>query len=153
MIETDTCLKILNDSYSKAISQITKPFINDAVILQRVEIVAFCLKNRAGVRALLAGALAKVYQPKFDIRKPYTDIGGRAQKGCFSGRAFDERYIQTLTSRPYLADAQILHPFAPQVHRWTADVEIGRHHLVLLAGSGGQDNPATQRHLLGSAVG
>jgi DNA adenine methylase len=101
MTETDICLKILNDSYSRAISQITKSFISDAVILQRVETVTLCLRNRAGIRALLAGALAKVYQPKFDIRKPYTDIAGRRQKGCFSGRAFDERYIQTMTVRPY----------------------------------------------------
>ncbi len=101
MTETDTCLKILNDAYSRAASQITKSFINDAVILQRVEMVALCLRNRAGVRALLAGALAKVYQPKLDIRKPYTDIAGRARKGCFSGRAFDEHYIQTLTAKPY----------------------------------------------------
>ena len=69
MTETDTCLKILNDSFSRANSQITKSFINDAVILQRVEMVALCLRNRTGVRALLAGALAKVYQPKLDIRK------------------------------------------------------------------------------------
>jgi DNA adenine methylase len=101
MTETETCLKILSDSYSRAISQIAKSFISDAVTLQRVEAVALCLRNRAGVRALLAGALAKVCQPKFDIRKPYTDIAVRAQKGCFSGRAFDERYIQTLTAKPY----------------------------------------------------
>jgi len=101
MTETDTCLKILNDAYSRAASQITKSFINDAVILQRVELVALCLRNRAGVRALLAGALAKVYQPKLDIRKPYTDIAGRARNGSFSGRAFDEHYIQTLTAKPY----------------------------------------------------
>jgi DNA adenine methylase len=101
MTETDTCLKILSDSYSRAISQITKPFIIDSVILQRVELVALCLRNRAGVRALLAGSLAKVYQPKYDIRKPYTDMVGGTRKGCFSGRAFDERYIQTLTAKPY----------------------------------------------------
>jgi len=101
MTETDTCLRILSDSYSRAISRITKPFINDAAILQCVEVVALCLRNRAGVRALLAGALAKVYQPKFDIRKPYTDISGRNQRGCFSGRAFDERYIQTLGAKPF----------------------------------------------------
>ena len=64
------------------------------------------------------------------------------------------RFASTSGSNlPYLADAQSLHPFAPQVHRWTADVEIGRHDLVLLASSGAQDNPATERHLLGSAVG
>ena len=101
MTETDTCLKILSDSYSRAISQITKPFISDAIILKRVETVALCLRNRAGVRALLAGALAKAYQPKFDIRKPYTDIVGGSSKGCFSGRGHGSFPVrQPLTPSP-----------------------------------------------------
>jgi DNA adenine methylase len=101
MAEMDICSKILDDSYKRALAQLTKPFINNAKILRRVETVALCLKNRAGVRALLAGVLAKVHQPKFDIRKPYTDITGQTGDDSFSGRAYDERYIQNLTARPY----------------------------------------------------
>jgi hypothetical protein len=101
MAEMDTCSKILDDSHKRAMAQLTKPFINDAEILRHVETVALCLKNRAGVRALLAGALAKVHQPKYDIRKPYTDIAGETGDDCFSGRVYDERYIQNLTAKPY----------------------------------------------------
>jgi hypothetical protein len=54
---------------------------------------------------------------------------------------------------PYLTDAQFLHALAPQVHGRAADFETGRHDLVLLACPGGQDNAATERHLLRSAVG
>src|ERR1035441_1404548 len=51
------------------------------------------------------------------------------------------------------ADAQIPYPFAPQVHGGAADSEICSNHLVRLASAGGQDNPAAECHLLGSAVG
>ncbi len=102
MTATDPCLKILSDSYKRALASLTKAFIADAAILKRVEVVALCLRNRAGVRALLAGALAKVHQPKFDIRKPYTDIAGEDGDDCFSGRVYDENYIQLLVDKPYL---------------------------------------------------
>ena len=54
---------------------------------------------------------------------------------------------------PNLADPQIPHSFAPQVHRGPADLEAGCHRLILFAGQGPQDDPATKLHLLGSAVG
>lgn len=38
----------------------------------------------------MACLLAKLSNPSFDIRKPYTEIGG---KGVYSGRHFDETYI------------------------------------------------------------
>lgn len=48
------------------------------------------LQNRAGVRVLLASALAKISDPKIDIRKPYTEIG---EPDAYSGRTYDERYV------------------------------------------------------------
>lgn len=39
----------------------------------------------------MACLLAKMEQPKIDIRKPYTEIG---TKDAFSGRTYDEAYIQ-----------------------------------------------------------
>ena len=64
--------------------------ISDPEIVARVEIVARNLQNRAGVRLVLACALAKVDQPTVDIRKPYTEIGGA---DSFSGRTYDEQYL------------------------------------------------------------
>lgn len=97
----DGCSKILNDSYQRALKQLEKPFITDAKILKRVDTVALCLRNRAGVRAILACALAKIENPKFDIRKPYTDIDGDAGRDNYSGRVYDERYVEVLKSKPY----------------------------------------------------
>ena len=98
---TDRFSKILGNSYKRANAQLGKSFVAGAVIRNRIEVVALCLKNRAGVRALLAGLLAKVYDPKVDIRKPYTDIAGDSGNDRYSGRFYDERYIQKLTAKPY----------------------------------------------------
>jgi len=98
---TDNFSKILDNSYRRAGAQLGKSFVAGADIRNRVESVALCLKNRAGVRALLAGLLAKVHDPKVDIRKPYTDITGDSGNDRYSGRVYDERYIQKLTTKPY----------------------------------------------------
>lgn len=46
--------------------------------------------NRAGVRLLMACALAKAVNPAIDIRKPYRELGGN---DSYSGRSYDETYI------------------------------------------------------------
>ncbi|MHB8753791.1 MAG: hypothetical protein ACYC92_02370 [Candidatus Acidiferrales bacterium] len=97
----DGCSKILNDSYHRALKRQTKPFITDSKFLKRIETVALCLKNRAGVRALLACSLAKIDNPRFDIRKPYTDITGDDRKDNYSGRMYDESYVEDLKTKPY----------------------------------------------------
>ena len=73
----DDCFKILDESYARASKHLEKPFIADAGMQAKIEAVALCLKNRAGVRALLAGLLAKLHTPSVDIRKPFTDITGQ----------------------------------------------------------------------------
>ncbi|HEV2493247.1 MAG TPA: DNA methyltransferase [Terriglobia bacterium] len=98
---TDGYLKILDESYARAHKRLSKPFVTDGKISKRIETVAICLKNRAGVRALLACALAKIDNPKVDIRKPYTDIAGDDGSDSYSGRAYDESYISTLGGKPY----------------------------------------------------
>lgn len=98
---TDAFSNILRDSYKRAGARLTKSFVSDPRIRNRIESVTLCLKNRAGVRALLAGLLAKVYDTKVDIRKPYTDIVGESGDDSYSGRFYDERYIQKLTTKPY----------------------------------------------------
>ena len=47
--------------------------------------------NRSGTRFLIATLLAKVHNPKVDIRKPYTAIG---DDDAYSGRTYDETYVQ-----------------------------------------------------------
>lgn len=67
-----------------------QPLVNNEQITARVEYVARNLKNRAGVRLLMACLLAKLHRPEVDVRKPYTEIG---DPDAFSGRTYDERYI------------------------------------------------------------
>ncbi|NJL93005.1 MAG: hypothetical protein HC915_04435 [Anaerolineae bacterium] len=58
--------------------------------VDRVALVRQHPTNRAGARLLLACALAKTPRPELDIRKPYTEIGGR---DSYSGRSYDEDCI------------------------------------------------------------
>ena len=97
----DNFSKILEESYKRALKRGDKPFIAARDIRQRIEAVALCPRNRAGVRALLAGLLAKMHSPAVDIRKPYTDITGENGDDCYSGRLYDERYVQRLVDPPY----------------------------------------------------
>ncbi len=97
----DICFKILEDSYRRAVQRSTKSLIADRGARDRIDAVALCLKNRAGVRALLAGLLAKIHLPNIDIRKPYTEIMGDDGADRYSGRWYDEQYIQRLTGLPY----------------------------------------------------
>jgi hypothetical protein len=64
--------------------------VEDAEVRERVEYVARNLRNRAGVRLLMACLLAKLHRPEIDVGKPYTEIG---EPDAFSGRTYDERYI------------------------------------------------------------
>jgi DNA adenine methylase len=98
---TKTFSDIIDASYKRAGARSGKSFIANKDIRNRVESVALCLKNRAGVRALLAGLLAKVHNPNVDIRKPYADIAGESGGDRYSGRFYDENYIQKLTAKPY----------------------------------------------------
>ena len=64
--------------------------IADNAIREKVEYVALCTSNRAGVRLLMSCMLGKLHHPRVDPRNPYTEIGG---DNSFSGRSYDERYL------------------------------------------------------------
>jgi DNA adenine methylase len=81
---------ILDVALRRAAKHVGKSFIKDEKIVHKVQNVAGNLKNRAGVRWLLASLLAKTHKPSVDIRKPCTEIGG---EDCYSGRSYDEHYI------------------------------------------------------------
>ncbi len=59
-------------------------------MMSRVENVCRNRFNRAPARFLLACLLAKIHNPRVDIRKPYTEIGS---VDSYSGRTYDEAYI------------------------------------------------------------
>ena len=82
--------QILEQAFSRASKNFSKPLVRDKRIREQVEYVCRCLRNRAGVRLLMACLLAKVHRPKVDPRKPYTEIGA---PDAFSGRSYDEAYL------------------------------------------------------------
>jgi len=82
--------QILNRALARASANLSKPLVKDKGVRERTEYVCRCLRNRAGVRLLMACLLAKIDRPEVDPRKPYTEIGDR---GAFSGRHYDEAYI------------------------------------------------------------
>lgn len=89
-------INILEHSYKIAVKHLKRPFLKDKETLEKVEFISRNIQNRAGVRLLLANLLAKIHNPKLDIRKPYTEIGTR---DSFSGRHYDEAYISGFISK------------------------------------------------------
>src|SRR3990170_3679172 len=82
---------LLEEFYVTVTSNTDKPFVSDEGIRNKIEFICRCITNKAPIRFLMSCLLAKVDNPKVDIRKPYTEIGG---KGTYSGRAYDEQYIE-----------------------------------------------------------
>ncbi len=82
---------LLEKFYQEARANPDENFIGDANLRAKIESVCRCLTNKAPIRFLMACLLGKLDNPKVDIRKPYTEIGG---KGTYSGRAYDEQFIE-----------------------------------------------------------
>lgn len=84
-----TPASILDLAYQRASSSLDKTLVSDSGIEADVEVVCRS-SNLAGTRFLMACSVAKLSNPSFDIRKPYTEIGG---EGIYSGRHYDETYV------------------------------------------------------------
>src|SRR4030043_853894 len=82
---------ILEEFYKEVRSNQDKTFIDNVELRSRIEFICRCITNRAPIRFLMACLLGKLDDPKVDVRKPYTEIGG---KGTYSGRAYDEQYVE-----------------------------------------------------------
>lgn len=82
--------QILQDACRTALANLDEPWVTNNESSERVTYVGRNLKNRAGVRLLMACLLAKLHKPEVDVRKPYTEIG---DADAFSGRTYDERYL------------------------------------------------------------
>lgn len=92
MSKDDGLMDILEKECSR-ISTISAPFIKDEIILDKVQYICRFLHNRAPVRFLLSCIAGKISNPQVDIRRPYTEI---RLEGTFSGRYYDEKFIQVL---------------------------------------------------------
>lgn len=97
---TDNCLEILEGAFREAESRLPEPFIKPSEIGEQIAYVALCPSNRAGVRFLLAATLAKIDQPKIDIRKPFIQAYSEdAKADAYTGRTYDEQYIFDFITR------------------------------------------------------
>ncbi len=133
--------EILDMSFEVASQDLDSPLVEDEEIQERIEYVCRCQANRAGVRVLLAGALAKTHDRSLDIRKPYTAIEGT---DAYSGRQYDERHITPFINRydlPCNATTAFLTPalrnrdqtLTPETHMVGRPPDLYRHLLQLLA--------------------
>jgi len=87
---------ILENLYQKALSNLSKSAVKSATIKEKVEYICRCNANKAPIRFLMSCLLAKIHNPKLDIRKPYTEIQG---DDTFSGRFYDERFVELLVHK------------------------------------------------------
>jgi hypothetical protein len=83
-------LDILDKIFNEARLSMDSRSIQNEAVWTRIDYVARCLANRAGVRLLMACMLAKIHKPDIDPRQPSTEISSDV---CFSGRGYDEKYI------------------------------------------------------------
>ncbi|MEI6410106.1 MAG: restriction endonuclease, SacI family, partial [Bacteroidota bacterium] len=71
---------------------IATSFIKNETIQNKVESICRSNGTKAPIRFMMSCLLAKTHRPELDIRKPYTEIEG---EGTYSGRYYDEAYIQS----------------------------------------------------------
>lgn len=88
--------EILEEHYQLALKNIGSSTIKSDDIRTQVEFICRCNANKAPIRFLMSCLLAKIDDHKVDIRKPYTEIAG---KNTYSGRFYDERYVEAMVHK------------------------------------------------------
>ena len=88
MSSLNDAAQILEDAYKEI--DVKKTYTENTTS-KKIEFICRCVTNKALIRFVLSCVLAKIHKPDVDIRKPYTEISG---KGSFSGRTYDEGYLQ-----------------------------------------------------------
>lgn len=96
MKNNDTPLDILESLYENANHDLSVSMINSIELQEKIELICRCNSNKAPIRFLMSCLLAKIHNPQVDIRKPYTEIEG---KDTYSGRFYDERYVELLVHK------------------------------------------------------
>jgi len=83
--------KILEAFFKSSSKSKKKSFIKSDDLRDKVEFICRNNGTKAPIRFLMSCLLAKIDNPKVDIRKPYTEINA---KGTYSGRGYDERFLE-----------------------------------------------------------
>jgi len=84
------------ENFVKVSTVETKSFISDEDLRSKIEDICRNIRIKAPIRFLLSCCSAKIDNIEFDIRKPYTEIG---DKDSYSGRSYDEKYVQTIIEK------------------------------------------------------
>src|ERR1035437_254145 len=88
--------ELLEEFYSSSLKRKNESFTSSEDLKNKIEFICRCNANKAPIRFLMSCLLAKIDKPSFDIRKPYTEIPG---DNSFSGRYYDENYIQSFVHK------------------------------------------------------
>jgi DNA adenine methylase len=75
---------------------INTTILTDEVALGKIVEICHNIRNRGVIRFLMSCLVAKIDNPAFDVRKPYTNISGG---DAFSGRHYDEHPVQELITK------------------------------------------------------
>ena len=81
----------LEGFYQTSFKNKKKSFIRLDKLRKKVEFICRNNGTKAPIRFLMSCLLAKIDNPKVDIRKPYTEIN---DKDTYSGRGYDESFVQ-----------------------------------------------------------
>ncbi|MFQ5962760.1 MAG: restriction endonuclease, SacI family [Candidatus Scalinduaceae bacterium] len=73
-----------------------RTFVGSKHLEKKIEFVCRNIRIKAPIRFLLSCCAAKIDNSKIDIRKPYTEI---RDKDAYSGRTYDEQYIQKVIEK------------------------------------------------------
>jgi len=86
--------EILEVAYQSATQHVDQSLLTEP---EQIESIDNIVRSNigAGVRLLLACALAKICDPSVDIRRPFTNLG----KGAYSGRTYDEQYVTRFVNK------------------------------------------------------
>lgn len=88
--------QVLEAIYEQALSHLTTSLVASESLRSKIEVICRCNSNKAPIRFLMSCLLAKTCNEAIDIRKPYTEIPG---PGSFSGRFYDEKYVELLVHK------------------------------------------------------
>ncbi len=88
--------KFLEKIFDKVSKNISRLFVKNSTLRQKIEFICRCNSNKAPIRFLMSCLIAKIDKPTIDIRKPYTEIEGN---DTYSGRFYDERFIESFVRK------------------------------------------------------
>ena len=84
------------EKYTGSATKAKKSFVSDGDLKSKIEDICRNIRIKAPIRFILSCCSAIIDNNKFDIRKPYTEIGG---EDSYSGRSYDEKYIQIVIEK------------------------------------------------------